>query len=493
MKLSLTLSVSIAVSVVLSGCQHYRPEPLSASQKAAAFEARSLEDSGLKQFLVGARQPATLPWMPPAKWDFETLTLVAFYFHPSLDVARAQWGVAQAGLPTAGGRPNPTIGLIPGYNFNAASGVSPWLPSLNYDIPIETAGKRGKRITRAEQLSESARLNIASVAWQVRSALRLSLLDHAAAQRRAAILESQQEIQKQLVKLIEQRRAAGAVGNFEIMTGRVALIKSSADLAESRRLIVETRQRIAEALGLSAKAIEGIQFHFDLAPALDATKNLISEETRRQALQTRPDILAALAEYAASQSTLQLEIAKQYPDIHIGSGYQWDQGESKWSFGVTFELPVLNRNEGPIAEARAKRTEVAARFVALQAKAIGEIDRALAHRGAVQEQLAQIETLVRTQRQQLQSVEAAFKAGGADQVELRTAQLEASTSELVQLDAQIKLQQSLGQLEEALQRPVTDWPDLTALSAIRNTREGNVEKSQKKAAPAGANGKKMKP
>ena len=160
---------------------------------------------------------------------------------------------------------------------------------------------------------------------------------------------------------------------------------------------------------------------------------------------------------------------------------------------MTFELPVLNRNEGPIAEARAKRTEVAARFVALQSKVVGEIDRALANRNAVQEQLAQIGTLVQTQRQQLQSVEAAFKAGGADQMELRTARLEASAGELIQLDAQTKLMLSLGQLEEALQRPVANWPDLTALSDVRNAREANAEKSQKKAAPAGANGKKMKP
>ena len=44
--------------------------------------------------------------------------------------------------------------------------------ALTSDLPLETAGKRGHRIEAAGHLSESARLNIATVAWQVRSTLR---------------------------------------------------------------------------------------------------------------------------------------------------------------------------------------------------------------------------------------------------------------------------------------------------------------------------------
>ena len=95
-------------------------------------------------------------------------------------------------------------------------------------------------------------------------------------------------------------------------------------------------------------------------------------------MQNRPDILASLSEYAAAQSAVQLEIAKQYPDVHLGPGYEYDQGQNKWALGLSVELPVRNRNQGPIAEAQAKREEAAARFIDLQARVIAEIDRALA-------------------------------------------------------------------------------------------------------------------
>ena len=142
----------------------------------------------------------------PNEWDFETLTLVALYCHPSLDVARAQWAVAQAGIKTAGARPNPAANVSPQYTSNSPSGASPWIPSLAFDGVIETAGKRGYRIDQAKQLSESARLNLASQAWQVRSSLRTSLLDYAVARRRVVLLQNVQDAQQQLLRLLEGRR-----------------------------------------------------------------------------------------------------------------------------------------------------------------------------------------------------------------------------------------------------------------------------------------------
>jgi outer membrane protein TolC len=404
-------------------------------------------------------------------WDFTRLTLAAFYYHPSLDVARAQWTVARAGTQTGAGRPNPVVGIVPGYNFNSAPGVTPWIPGLNYDIPIETAGKRSYRIKRAEALSESARLNIAVTARQVRAHLRASLLEFSAAQRRAALVQNQLEVHQQVAQLLEKRRQAGAVSALEVTPARVSLLKLTSDLAEAKRQASDAHAHIAEALGLPLKAIDGLEFTFDLTAA-EAGQELTSSDARTQALHTRSDILASLAEYAASQYALQLEIAKQWPDVHIGTGYQWDQGESKWSPGLTMELPVLNRNQGPIAEAQARREESAARFLALQVRVISEIDRALANIVLVQSQLTQSEALVQTLRQQAQSMEAVFKAGGADQLEVQSARLEFALGELSTLDAQVKFQQALGQLEEAIQRPLDLPGDAGAVERdVRTAKE----------------------
>ena len=193
---------------------------------------------------------------------------------------------------------------------------------------------------------------------------------------------------------------------------------------------------------------------FDLDQATASASSLTSAEVRRTALCGRSDILEALAEYAAAQSALQLEIAEQYPDVHLEPGYQFDQGDSKWSLGLVFELPILHHNQGPIAEAAARRLEAAARFNALQTKVLGDIDRAETLFHATQTNLLDLQVLAHTQAERQATINAQLKAGATDQLEFLNIQLETAATDLLQLEGRIKLQQAISALEDAVQRPL---------------------------------------
>lgn len=455
---------------LVAGCARFHPQPLSPAETAAGLESRSLGNPELKAFLEKHLNRELNPW-PVAKWDFEMLTLAAFYYQPSLDMARAVWAEAQAGVVTAGARPNPTVGFTPQYVFNP--GVEPpWVATLNLDWPIETAGKRGARVTQARHLSESARLNISATAWQVRSQLRASLIDLSAATRRESLLRQQLAVQEQVVASLDQRRAAGAMASSEIMPARLLVQKARLDLSDAQRQQVEARARVAEVMGLPVSALKDIEIAYDLTLFPADLDRLTSTEVRRQTLQRRPDVLAALADYAASESALQIEIAKQYPDVHLNTGFEYDQGLQKWGLlGFGMELPLLNRNEGPIAQAAARRRQAAARFEALQAKVIADLDRALAVYEVAAKSRAGAEALLATQRKQQEAVAQQLKAGAADRLEVLTAQLELATSELVLQDSQTRLHQALGALEDAVQRPVANWPDLEQGRAAQAKQE----------------------
>jgi outer membrane protein, heavy metal efflux system len=443
-------AAGIAAALLLAGCTSYQPKPISAETSAADFTRRNLDNPGLKQF-VQSNDPTLSTGWPPSTWGLRDLTLAAFYYHPSLDVARAEWASARARGITAGQRRNPDLNLTPGYN-TTRSIPSAWLPLAFLDIPIETAGKRGHRIARAAQLSEAARLNVASVAWQVRSRLRNSLAALDAARETQGLLQGLQANHAENLTLLQRQFDVGAISAFELTQARIAANAAEFALHDAERQSAEALVQVAEALGLPADALSGVRISFDDLDRLPEEASLA--DARRQALSNRPDILVSLAEYAASEASLQLEIARQYPDIRLLPGYQYDQGADKWTLGITVTLPMMNRNKGGIAEASAAREEAAARFNLLQSQVIAAIDGALAGYRAAMATRSAAETSLSQRQEQEKTSQAMLEAGEISRSQLIAMRLELSASALTRLGAIVRVREALGKLEDALQSPL---------------------------------------
>jgi len=447
---------SVAASLLLlAGCVHYAPKPVAPAQTLNSLETRTLTAGGLRAFIETNAPELAKEW-PRQSWALAELTLVAFYYHPSLDVARAQAGVAEADIITAGGRPNPTVGVTPEYNFNPSAGATPWIATIQFDVPIETAGKRGLRISRAERLSEAARLRLGTVAWGVRSGVRSALLDLGYARQQAALLERQLAAQERVLSALEAKLAGGAANANDLAPTRIALARTRSDMASAGVAAEEARARLATALGVPLQLLPPTSA---LRPEMASDASVTSEAARRRALTSRADLLAALAEYAAAESALKLEIHKTYPDIHLGTGYQFDQGENKWALGLNVELPVLNRNQGPIAEAKAKRHEAGVRVLALQAGILGELDRALAVWRGAQSRITALDAVRGAQQRRVASLKTQFDAGAIEALDVLIAEAELVADELLQQEAQAKALRAFGDLEDAVQRPLQ--PDFT--------------------------------
>ncbi|MBU6409528.1 MAG: TolC family protein, partial [Verrucomicrobia bacterium] len=219
------------------------------------------------------------------------------------------------------------------------------------------------------------------------------------------------------------------------------------------------RVQLASAIGLPLRALAGAKF--SMAPFNRFPRQLTRPDVRRRALLARADVRAALAQYAASQAALKLEIANQYPDIHLGPGYSWNSGsagDNEWDLGLTLTLPILNQNQGAIADARARRAVAAAHFLAVQAAAIGQIDSALAGYRAALEQVTTATALLANLRKQLDSIKAQALAGEAGPLEVANARVAFDSGSRDQLNALIQAQQALGLLEDAMQSPLTLKP-----------------------------------
>lgn len=427
---------------------------LTAETGANAFAARSLDDTGLRRFLREnlGHEPET--------WDFEALCWVAFYYHPSLELARAQWATARADLRTAGERPNPTLTLTPGFDFTHQAGVSPWMPGVGLDWLFQRGAARSHQVRRAELDAEAARLSVLSGAWDVRAELRRALVDAEAAARREQVAEQQVGAQRELLTLIAQRFEAGSVTAVDVSNVRSAALRAEAAAAEAARQTSTARTRVAMALGLPSVALDQARLPVPPVPRRLSAAEL--QAARTVALHSRADVLAALAKYASAQEALELEVAKRFPDLHFGPAYQWDQGLSKWSLGISFELPIFNRHEGAIDAALARRAEAIGQFNAVQNKVVAAIDGAIAGLEIARAQSARVGQLIAEAEKQVNAARAQLEAGAGDRVQLETAQLDLATAESARLEADLAQQTAAGELEDALQIP---FANLTALAA----------------------------
>ncbi len=447
-----TFVTSAALALLLMSCARYTSQPIDVAASAGRFEQRRLDAPEVRAFLERNTTNTFATW-PPALWNFEQLALAALYLHPSLETVRAEWAVARAAEITAGGRPNPTLSAGPEYNFNPARALSPWIANVQFDLPIETAGKRRLRMEQAAQLSAASRLKIHSAVWVVRRNVRVALLELATAREGQQVSETQLAARERLAASIEVKFNAGALSSAEVEAERALIAEVRRDIAVARAQTAEARARLASAVGVTLAAMPAPE---NIDPTMPIETSLGSTAARHHALTARADILMAISEYAATEKSLELEIARQYPDVHLNPGYQWDQGENKWALGISVELPVLNQNQGPIAEAKAKRGAAAAHVHALQSTIIGELDRALTAFQHAQATLEAARAAAAAQDKRIAAARTALENGAAEIAEVRLAEVQRGASEMHLVEARARLRQAVADIEEAVQFPLPD-------------------------------------
>jgi cobalt-zinc-cadmium efflux system outer membrane protein len=439
------IAAVITAATALTGCLKYHPHPLDPPRSEQQFRSRALTDPELRSFLKR-------PDWPPAKLVLNDLAAAAFYFNADLDVARAQLRTAEATAFAAMTRPNPSLSTGAGYSNSPESALI-----FHFDpaFTLETAGKRGWRILEARKRAEAARIQVSETAWLVRSRVRAAWLDYLLAQRSLEVLRNERDVSAGAVAIWEKRLSVGEAARPDVDLARTALISLEVEVKTAETSVNQSGTALAAALGVPA------------LPAIDSEAlttppaSLPLAELQKAGLLHRADIRRSLLEYAAAEANLHLEIASQYPDVQLSPGYSFDEGHHKISFGPAFNIPLFNRNRGPIAQSEARRAEAEARFNLLQAQAIGEMENALArYNGALAELADAEQRLVTIQRTREAAMRRAVEAGEQDQLALAGVRLEAAVAARARLDAFKRAQSGLGALEDAVQQPLEPGPPL---------------------------------
>jgi len=448
------LAAGAATVALLGGCATYRPAPVDPAATRAQWQARRLDDPSL-----AAQLRAWLPsrdhgrW-PPERYGRAELVLVALVLNPDVAEARAHLTEASAAVQSAGARANPTLGLALERYTQAQADGAPWLWGLSTDFLLDGGLRRRLRLQLADQGVRGARLDYAGKLWSVRSAVRDALEQQWIARRQERSAARTVAASIALEQAARQRVTLGEDAPEVALQAVQTLAQARSDEAAASQRVASAQARLARAIGVPVAALQGMKLRRDdfERPVLPSPARLDALADR--ALLARSDLERALVDYADRETELHQQVHAQYPQLSLGPGYTYDHGIRKLTFNASVSLPVFNQNQGPIAQARARREAAAAHVRAVQADIASAIDAARARLAAALPALDAARGGEQAAGRARDQAERGFTLGVIDRTALlqaRLAALAAGRTTLAALDA---AWQAEAALEDALRTPL---------------------------------------
>jgi outer membrane protein TolC len=353
----------------------------------------------------------------------------------------------------AGYRPNPAFTLQSENwrwtgepSFNAGQDLDIY---AYFSQPIETGGKRSRRVELAQHDTRIAELQRKATEWRIRQNVRQVYLKAFLSQTQLELLAENNRHFQQVIEFNQIRVEQGATAEADLI--RVKLegdrLKVAEDIAamELDRACTE----LIRAMGLTAPV--GL---FRLVPPPEA-----SSESRVPAM---PELLQvahthrvdvqlaqAMVERARTQLNLQESLAK--PDVNAVFGYKRVSGYDTLLAGMTVPLPIFNHNTGNIASSTLEIERTQSQRQAVLAQVDADVAEALAGLQRRQVMLDSMQKgMLERAEQSAQIALAAYQEGGSDLLRLLDAQRVRNEARLLYMQTRIEFQLSQVELESAV-------------------------------------------
>ena len=236
------------------------------------------------------------------------------------------------------------LGRGPYRDFDAAESTV----SLSQPLPL--GGGRGARVRAAQSDEQAATAALALAALELRRDVAIAYAEAIAADRLAGIARERAALGAQTRAAVERRHAAGL--ESDLQRARVEVETAGMQADARRRAAAALAQRRALAAHWREATVTAAldEAWFDAAPAT-------AFDVASDVAPTHPRLVVARAR--VEQARAEIEAARRAPfsglEATVGTRRSEDAPSSDraWLLGLSMPLPLWDRNEGGVAEARA--------------------------------------------------------------------------------------------------------------------------------------------
>src|SRR5258706_16045490 len=336
--------------------------------------------------LVSLAEAVAAPGAQPAGAStLRTLTLaeaqrIAFQRNWDLLAARSDVDMATAQKIVARQFPNPALSVsteqlnLDRHPNSTASGNGLWDRSYDTTFAVgqlfEIGGKRQSRKDSAQAGFRGAQARLEDARRVLNQAVSKSYIDALLAQTNVTILSDSAKALRQEAQIAETRLKAGDISKaeknqIEIAAERLEMQAQAAEAsANASRITVEVLLGEPHPTGKWAPG--------DTLDSLAGQSTLAGQATPGA---LRPDLAAAEAAEARADAELRLQKALRVPDPTLFIQYEHEPPDlpNSVGLGVSFPLPLWNRNRGGIAFAKAAQEQARLQAQKVQAAIRAEV------------------------------------------------------------------------------------------------------------------------
>ncbi len=403
----------------------------------------------------------------------DTLTLEkafqeALVNNPALQAKKAELLVKEAEIVTASARLNPAI--------ISDNGVAEKTYRLGVEQTIRLGGKRHKQIELSKARRDVLLAEIQNSVQNLRREVRHAYTHLYDAQQRLETAEDIAGTNQRLMIVAQKREESGDVASLDVQYAKLAFLKAKNDAYMAFGEVASARTVLNALLGKPLATI------WDLTPPTiihpetgqtvitDKLDELIlqGEVTIQQAtlehlvklaLENRSELQQNLRELTVTDRQLALAKANRLPDVSltVGPDLVAEPGQRQINvFAIAnVPVPVFNRQQGPIQEALAQKTQLKAQQLALKNNIILEVTNAYYQFTVNRQRIRQYEKeLLPTAERVLILSRQSFEVGKSGIYLPLAAQESYMKTRVEYLEALDEFQDSISNLERAVGKPL---------------------------------------
>ncbi|MCS4239036.1 cobalt-zinc-cadmium efflux system outer membrane protein [Myroides gitamensis] len=224
--------------------------------------------------------------------------------------------------------------------------------SLHLEQEIETAGKRRKRIDLQKLSIEERQTDFEIVLRESKLSLRNTLTSIQVLQQQQEIYQKQIDNTNLLITGYKNQLNQGNISQSEYIRLKAAQLQFKKELVDVSKELEEALKELKNFINIGTNTPIYVTNELEIPTKL--VSELQIEDWIIHAQENRPDIM--LNDNLINQAKKQVEIEKAERTPNITLGVDYDRGGNIMrdfvGFGLSFDLPIFDRNKGNIKEAK---------------------------------------------------------------------------------------------------------------------------------------------